>query len=338
MADNQIWKYISIVLTLLLALSIVSGALIYINIPLKTSNPSSSNITTNEDTVNQYKQKINKLNAEIAAQNQTIDQLEQLIKERDSSHSSLGNETIKVLRISGGIDASLVGPTLMKLRNWRRNDNVTAVLLWIDSPGGGVGSTRQIYDAVKKLSLVKPVIAYTGGYMLSGGYYLAQGADKIISRPKATIGSIGVLYVHYNYKENLEDNKIEVTVFKTGKYKDTGAPWRALTEEEKNNIDASINDSFNDFVNVIAQNTDLNSSRVLRFADGSTYYGNTAKRYGLIDDTAKFEGVIRKLEDQADISSSKIDYVSIGDKELSSTGSDLRGLVYLDPKYLDRGD
>lgn len=337
MADNQMWKYISVVLMLLLALAVVSSGLLYLNYVKVEDSRTPDEISPSE---NEYERNISNLKDEIASKNQTIEELEALIREQrneSDSGKSLENGTIKVLRISGPLDSSLVGPTIMKLRNWRKNGNVSGVLLWIDSPGGTVGSSQQIYESIRKFSLVKPIVTYSGGHMLSGAYYLAQASDYIVTRSRASVGSIGVLYVHYNYKQNLENNDIEVTVFKTGEHKDTGAPWRGLTEEEKDVVERSINENFNQFLGVISDSTGMNKTQIKKLADGSSYYGSYMFREGLVDDIGGLEEALDEVERFSDRENHVIDYISIGDEEFSS-GTNLRGFLYMDPKYLQKSE
>ena len=119
-----------------------------------------------------------------------------------------------------------------QLKKYRLNDDVKAVVLRINSPGGDVASSQEIYDEVTKVRKVKPIVASFGSVAASGGYYIAVGATKIVSNPGSVTGSIGVISQILNAEDLLSKIGIGSTTIKTGKYKDSGSPYRKATEED----------------------------------------------------------------------------------------------------------
>lgn len=180
--------------------------------------------------------------------------------------------TVAILPIFGPIDDESALNVIEVIRRIRENDTIKGVLVWIESPGGFVGPVREIYIELKKLDYIKPVIAYVSGYAYSGGYYIACAAKEIVANPLADVGSIGVIYVHFNAEKYYEMNGIEVEVFKTGPYKDMGADWRKLTPEERKIVQTQIQTYFNDFLQVVSEGRNMTVEDVKKFATGRTWF------------------------------------------------------------------
>jgi protease-4 len=163
------------------------------------------------------------------------------------------------------------------------NPRVKAVVLDIDSPGGGVVAARKIYETVKKFT--KPVVAaYTGNVAASGAVYLAAAADKIVSYPETLTGSIGVIIEFYDLSKLLETYGVQVNTLTTGKFKDMGSPTRPMTDEERRMIQELLNESYEQFVGVVAEGRHLPVEQVKSIADGQVFSGSKAKALGLVDE------------------------------------------------------
>ncbi|HEX9934315.1 MAG TPA: signal peptide peptidase SppA [bacterium] len=171
--------------------------------------------------------------------------------------------------------------------------SVKAVVLRIDSPGGTVGSAQEIYDAVRRVrDGGKPVVVSMGDVAASGGYYAACGADTIMANPGTTTGSIGVVAEFPSIDGLLDKIGIRINVIKSGRYKDTGSPYRSLTEEDRVYLQSWINDAYDQFVDMITKERELSRQKVLALADGRVFTGRQAKELGLIDLLGTYEDAI----------------------------------------------
>ncbi|OAG28314.1 signal peptide peptidase SppA [Thermodesulfatator autotrophicus] len=181
---------------------------------------------------------------------------------------------------------------LKELRNFEKDKNIKAVVVRIDSPGGAVGASQELYLALKKLSQKKPVVASMGSVAASGGLYVALGAQKIVAAPGTITGSIGVMMQVPNLSKLLEKIGVEATILKSGPYKDTGNMFRPLTEDEKKVLYQTINDIYLQFVNAIKESRGLEETKIRKFADGRVFTGRAAKEYGLIDELGNLNQAI----------------------------------------------
>lgn len=163
---------------------------------------------------------------------------------------------------------------------------VRAVVLRINSPGGGVAASQEMFEAVRKFraDTRKKVVVSMASVAASGGYYVACAADKIYANPGSITGSIGVIAEWYNYTELLKWAKLQDVVFKSGEFKDTGSPARPLTDAEKAYFQNLIQNMFGQFVKDVASSRRMSEDDVRKLADGRVYTGQEAKANGLIDE------------------------------------------------------
>ncbi len=162
--------------------------------------------------------------------------------------------------------------------------NVVAVILNLETPGGGVVASDAIYRRALEVSAQgKPVVALMGDVAASGGYYIAAGAKEIVAHPATMTGSIGVIAFLPNFEKAAEKLGVAVTVLKSGAFKDAGSPFRTMTEDEKNLFQILIDESYEQFVQAVAKGRSLDPSRVRELADGRVYSGLQAKGLGLVD-------------------------------------------------------
>ena len=326
---ENIWKYISAVLILLLAVSSVAVVLLYMqNSELKSYTPSnvspvvvetSLNTTCNETA---YKLQIDELQRQ-------LDFLKAQLREENMPE---GNTTIAVVPVFGLIDDYTALQVVSVLRDIAKNDSIGGVVLWIESPGGYVAPVREIYATVRKLDLIKPVVAYTGGIAASGGYYIAVGAEKIIADPLAEVGSIGVIYVHYDLQKNYEMNGIKVDVFKTGPYKDMGAEWRGLTEEEREMIANSIDTYFQAFLQAVSSGRSMPINETRKYATGQTWFAMNVTG-SLVDETGDLDYAIKVLSEILNVPRPRV--VIYKGEHSSDFGVFGSTALLLDPRYVN---
>jgi protease IV len=183
---------------------------------------------------------------------------------------------------------------LDQLKRYQDSSSVKAILLNIDSPGGGVAVSQEIYAEIKRLREKndKVVVAYLSSTGASGAYYIACASDKIVANPGTIVGSIGVIAEWVNYADLLELAKLKEIVFKTGEFKDTGSGSRALTENEKKYFQGLIDDMYVQFVEAVASGRKLDLQEVRSLADGRVFTGRDAKSRKLIDDVGNFQDAV----------------------------------------------
>lgn len=191
-----------------------------------------------------------------------------------------------------------------ELERFGEDDNIAAIILRIDSPGGGVAASQEIYDAVKRVrrEYGKFVIASMASVAASGGYYIACGADTIMANPGTTTGSIGVIAELMNTTELLNKIGVRFEIVKSGKYKDSGTPWRPFTDEDRRYFQTYVDDAFAQFVGVVAEARNMSREEVLKYADGRVFTGQQALNYKLIDLLGNYQDAVDLASEQAGIS------------------------------------
>ena len=191
------------------------------------------------------------------------------------------NDKVGVVSVNGVIADSM--EITDQLEEFGRDDSIVAVVLRIDSPGGGVAASQEIYDAVIELKKKKKVVASMGSVAASGGLLIACAADKIVANAGTITGSISAIMQFANFEELLKKIGLKSSVVKSGKYKDIGSPLRDMTPEERKIIQDLIDDIYNQFVDVIVRDRKISRSQVVAIADGRVFSGRQAKEYGLVD-------------------------------------------------------
>jgi protease-4 len=174
---------------------------------------------------------------------------------------------------------------LEQIRQFRRDRSVKAFVVAINSPGGVVGPSQSIFRELRRLREEdeRPVIASIGGVGASGGYYVALAADSIFALPGSITGSIGVIMEFPNASELMERVGVDVEVVKSAEHKDTGSPFRPITEEDRQVLQVLVLDVYDQFVDAVATERDLPVERVRELADGRIMSGRQAHESGLID-------------------------------------------------------
>lgn len=194
-------------------------------------------------------------------------------------------------------------PVTEFLRELEENEKVKGVLLRIESPGGGVSASQEIYRAVKKLNKKKPVVASMGSVAASGGYYVACPASAILANPGTITGSIGVRMELTNLMGLMDMLGVSHESIVSGKLKDAGSPYRELTQEERAYFQGVVADLFDQFVTDVAEGRKLSPDKIKQIADGRMLTGRQAQTEGLIDGLGGLEdaeNLLKKLTDIPD--------------------------------------
>jgi len=199
-----------------------------------------------------------------------------------------GGARVAVVELEGVIlDADLL---VRQLREHEENAAVRAVVLRINSPGGVVAPTQEIAGAVQRLRRAKkPVVASMGSVAASGGYYVATAADRIFANPGTLTGSIGVVMQMANVEGLLKKVGVDYVVIKSGRFKDMGNFSRIMTVEERQILQALLDDVYAQFVGAVAEGRGLDREAVLRFADGRIYSGRQAQALKMVDELGGLE-------------------------------------------------
>jgi protease-4 len=202
----------------------------------------------------------------------------------------LFREKVGIVSIEGAITDS--EPVVSQLVEFRKDKGIKAIVLRIDSPGGAVAPSQEIYREVKKTAASKTVIASMGKVAASGGYYIACAANKIVANPGTLTGSIGVIMEFLQVEELLRKIGVGVEVLKTGEFKDIGSPHRKLSEKDKELISNLISDIQKQFVEAVAQGRNLPVEKVREIADGRILSGAQSKDHGLVDELGNFQDAL----------------------------------------------
>ena len=202
------------------------------------------------------------------------------------------SDRIQVVDVEGQLLQSR--QILDQLKRYEDSDSVKAILLNIDSPGGGVAVSQEIYAEVKRLreKNKKTIVAYLSSTGASGAYYIACAADKIVANPGTIVGSIGVIAEWVNYADLLQWAKLKDIVFKTGEFKDTGSPTRPITENERKYFQGLIDDMYVQFVEAVSSGRKMDLQEVRAVADGRVFTGRDAQQRKLIDEIGNFQDAV----------------------------------------------
>ena len=205
----------------------------------------------------------------------------------------LGGEKVGVIRIEGVITDSR--ETIEELRRFRDNPSIKAVVLRIDSPGGGVVPSQEIHAELlkaRKDGRLK-VVASMGNLAASGGYYIAVATDKIVANPGTLTGSIGVIMELANVQGLLEKVGVQSVVIKSGRYKDLASPFRAMSAEDRALLQSVLDDVHDQFIRAVAAGRALKVEQVRDLADGRIFTGRQARTAKLVDELGDLQDSIK---------------------------------------------
>jgi protease-4 len=227
-----------------------------------------------------------------------------------------GTDKIALIEVHGeivGTDEEALGEGASaeelrsKLRQAANDDAVQAVILQVNSPGGSVVASDEIYRQVLQLRRAgKPVVASMGEVAASGGYFISAGADRVVANPSTITGSIGVILVLLNLEGATGKLGVEPVVFISGRLKDIGSPFRDMTEEERQILQRLLDESYERFVEVVAEGRHMDELAVRELADGRPISGFQAQRAGLVDRLGDLDTAIEEARNLAGVDSATV--------------------------------
>ncbi len=201
-------------------------------------------------------------------------------------------DKVAVIELNGIITSSR--GIVRQFKRYEDDNSIKAIVFRIDSPGGGIAASQEIYEHVRRVrDNGKPIIVSMGSVAASGGYYVALGADSIMAIPGTTTGSIGVIAEFPDFTKLLDKIGIKMNVVKSGRFKDTGSPYRDLTPQDRQYLQEWINSGYEQFVAAVAKERQMTTERVKELADGRVYSGQQAYELALIDTLGTYEDAIQ---------------------------------------------
>ena len=243
---------------------------------------------------------------------------------------------VAVVRVEGAIigtdDTNYVagagsGTVIADLKSAEENDDVKAIVLRVDSPGGTVTGSAQIHEHIRD-NVSKPVIVSMASTAASGGYYISAAADYIFARADTTTGSLGVIVSIFNVSELMDEWGVDVVNLASGPNKAIASPYDEMTPEHLEILQVFIDESYDQFVNIIVDGRGLEEAAVRQLADGRIYSGRQALELGLVDELGNFADAIAHAADVGGITDDPriIEYERVpGFEDLISTFSQAQG-------------
>lgn len=217
-----------------------------------------------------------------------------------SGIASRGN--IGIVEIEGIITSSK--EWIQQIKNFRENDDIKAIVIRINTPGGGIGPSQELYREIVKTRSEKDVLSSMGSVAASGGYYIASACDKIVANKGTITGSIGVIMEYTNIEEAIRKIGLSPVIIKSGEFKDIGSPFRAIKDSEREFLQTVVDELHQQFVQDVAQGRGLPVENVAQYADGRILTGQTAfnlhfvDRIGNLDDAVQWAGEMAGITDE----------------------------------------
>lgn len=207
---------------------------------------------------------------------------------------------IGIVKLQGAIlNPDSVVAQIKKMQN---TESILGVVVRLNSPGGGVAASQEIYDALKGLQATKPVYSSMGSVAASGAYYVACATERIFANPGTITGSIGVLLQWFNFQELASKMGVQTLVIKSVQNKDLMSMFQGLDEQERLILQQLVDDTHEQFVQVIVQGRkNLEESQIRRLADGRVLVGERAKAVGLVDELGSFSHVVQALGEELNL-------------------------------------
>ncbi len=199
-------------------------------------------------------------------------------------------DKVALVRVTGVIlDSTSV---IEELKEHSKNRSVKAIVLRVDSPGGGVAPSQEIYEEIVKIKEKKKVVVSMGSVAASGGYYISAPADLIVANPGTLTGSIGVIMEIPNVSELMEKIGVKTQVVKSGRHKDMASVFKTLSPEEKEILQTVLDDVHDQFITAVAEARGMDYEAVKKLSDGRIFTGRMAKELGLVDELGNLEDAI----------------------------------------------
>lgn len=211
-----------------------------------------------------------------------------VVGKKDSA--PLWGDKIGVVVVAGSILNA--GPTIFALDKFRRDASIKAIVLRVDSPGGGVAPSQEIYREIHRTRRVKPVICSMGAVAASGGYYIAAACTTIVANPGTTTGSIGVIASLVDAQQLMEKLGVKLQIIQSGQFKGAGRVDRPLTQAEREMFREVLMDDYQQFVRDVASSRKMKVEEVKKIADGRILTGRMAQKLGLVDKLGNFHDAV----------------------------------------------
>jgi len=200
-------------------------------------------------------------------------------------------EKVAIVRIEGPIMDSKTA--IEEIRDYARNQSIRAIVLRVDSPGGAVAPSQEIYEEVRKAVLKKKVVVSMGSLAASGGYYISAPASRILANPGTLTGSIGVIMEIPNIEGLMGKIGVKTEVIKSGRHKDIASMFRGIGKEERVILQDVLDDVHEQFIKAVAEGRKMSQEDVTRLADGRIFTGRQAVAVGLVDELGNLEDAVR---------------------------------------------
>lgn len=201
-------------------------------------------------------------------------------------------DKIGIVRVEGPIIDSK--NAIEEIKEYSKDSSIKAIVLRVDSPGGAVAPSQEIYEEVRKAASAKKVVVSMGSVAASGGYYISAPATRIVANPGTLTGSIGVIMEIPNIEGLLNKIGVKAEVIKSGKHKDIASAFRGIGKEEREILQGVMDDVHNQFINAVAEGRKMLPGDVKKLADGRVFTGKQAKDAGLVDDLGNLEDAIKE--------------------------------------------
>jgi protease IV len=200
-------------------------------------------------------------------------------------------DKVALIRVEGPILDSK--ETIDEIKDYMKDLSVKAIVLRVDSPGGAVAPSQEIYEEVRKAVVKKTVVVSMGSIAASGGYYIASPATRIVANPGTLTGSIGVIMEIPNMEGLMSKIGVKTEVIKSGKHKDMASVFRSISKEDREILQHVLDNVHEQFINAVAEGRKLLRDDVQKIADGRVYTGEQALKAGLIDELGNLEDAVR---------------------------------------------
>jgi protease IV len=215
-------------------------------------------------------------------------------------YSGNGSDKIGIIDLDYTILSSET--IIRQFKTFRKDKTIKAIVLRVNTPGGGVAASQEMYEEVKKTrDSGIPVIVSFASIAASGGYYVACGGSKIVSNPGTLTGSIGVIAQFVSLKELLDKLGIKHSVVKSGELKDSGSPYRDINEKDKEYFQDIIDDSYDQFLDVVSKERKIDKNDLRDIANGRVFTGKQALKLKLVDTLGTFDDAIQIAADMVGI-------------------------------------
>ncbi|MBI4686271.1 MAG: signal peptide peptidase SppA [Nitrospirae bacterium] len=180
-----------------------------------------------------------------------------------------------------------------ELKKYSNDSTVKAIVIRVDSPGGAVAPSQEIYEEIKKIKAKKKIVVSMGSVAASGGYYISAPADKIVANPGTLTGSIGVIMEIPNFEGLMDKIGVKTEVVKSGRHKDIASVFRTMSPEERGILQEVLDDVHEQFISAVAQGRKMEVRHIRRLADGRIFTGRTAREAGLVDELGNLQDAIK---------------------------------------------